>query len=94
MSLRLSNEFERCLRRLSPKLQDKTKKFLKLLEENPVYPYHPFLQIESMQGFSSIYEGHVAKNCVFTFHKETDQSTGDSIIVLRKIGDHNIYKNP
>ena len=97
MTLRLTNEFRKGLSKLSSESMERTKARLKLLEENPTYPYHPHLKIKRMQGggkYYNIYEGHISDNCVFTFHKEYNETTGEQIIVLRKIGTHKIYKNP
>jgi hypothetical protein len=74
-------------------VRDAIKEKFLLFKENPNYPYHPSLRIKQMEGFPGIYEGHISKSLVFTFHKEVNKN-GDQIIVFRKIGTHDIYKIP
>jgi len=47
-----------------------------------------------MQGHSDIWEGHVTREYVFTFHIEQDPDTGETIFVFRNIGIHEIYRSP
>ncbi len=57
-------------------------------------PFHPSLRIRKMQGHPDIWEGHITRQYVFTFHVETDPDTGETIYVFRNIGTHEIYRNP
>ena len=57
-------------------------------------PFHPSLRIRKMQGRPDIWEGHITLQYVFTFHLETEPTTGELIYVFRAIGTHNIYRNP
>lgn len=52
-------------------------------------------RIKKMQGHSDIWEGHVrGSNLVFTFHLEDNKDNGEKICFLRRVGTHNVYKNP
>ena len=94
MRYRRTSTFKKCFRDLPDDLQEITAQKFKLFKENPTYPYHPSLRIKKMKGYEGVWEGHVADDCVFTFHKETDPRTGETVIVFRKIGKHDIYRNP
>jgi mRNA-degrading endonuclease YafQ of YafQ-DinJ toxin-antitoxin module len=94
MIFRRTPHFIRQFEKLSPELKKATKKSFKLFEANPIYPYHPSLRINILKGSDNIWEGHVTKECVFTFHMETDDKTGMAVIRFRRIGSHDIYDNP
>ena len=47
-----------------------------------------------MQGHPDIWEGHVTRQVVFTFHIEQDPDSGETIYVFRNIGTHDIYRRP
>lgn len=66
-------------------IKDRTKKQLRIFIENP---RHPSLQIKKMQDPRNIFEGRITYSYRFTFQVEGD------IYVLRKIGSHDILKNP
>jgi mRNA-degrading endonuclease YafQ of YafQ-DinJ toxin-antitoxin module len=85
--------FNRNFKKLTPHLQELAKIHFKLFKQNPNFP-DPSLKIKPMQGYSGIWEGHVTNECVFTFHKDKDKKTGETMIIFRKIGTHDIYKNP
>jgi len=57
-------------------------------------PFHPSLRIRKMQGHPGIWEGHVTREIVFTFHIEKDPDTGETTYVFRNIGTHAIYRKP
>lgn len=86
--------FKRDLEKLPDEIQKATKESFKLFQEQPYYPYHPSLRIKRMQGYPNIWEGHVTRDYVFTFHRENDPETNDIVIVFRRIGKHSIYKKP
>jgi hypothetical protein len=79
---------------LPDNIQEVAKEKFELFKENPTYPYHPSLRIKKMKGWSKIWEGHVTEGYVFTFHKDIDPETEETIFVFRKIGTHDIYRNP
>jgi hypothetical protein len=47
-----------------------------------------------MQGHPNIWEGHITRKYVFTFHIEKDPDTGEHVYVFRNIGTHEIYRRP
>ena len=94
MKFRKSSTFTRNMGKLPNTIREAAKEKFKLFKENPYYPYHPSLRIKPMKGYPGIWEGHVTRSYVFTFHKETDDETGEIIFVFRKIGKHDIYDNP
>ena len=47
-----------------------------------------------MKGFPSVWEGHITREYVFTFSRLIDEDSGEIVFVFRKIGRHDIYKNP
>ena len=47
-----------------------------------------------MQGHPNIWEGHVTRDYVFTFHVDKDPESGEAIFVFRNIGTHEIYRSP
>jgi mRNA interferase RelE/StbE len=57
-------------------------------------PFHPSLRIRKMQGHPDIWEGHVTRDYVFTFHVDKDPESGEAIFVFRNIGTHEIYRSP
>ena len=57
-------------------------------------PFHPSLRIRKMQGHPGIWEGHVTREFVFTFHIEQDPDIGETVYVFRNIGTHEIYRKP
>jgi mRNA-degrading endonuclease RelE of RelBE toxin-antitoxin system len=90
----MSPTFRRNLGQLPDEVREAAKEKFKFFKDNPFYPYHPSLRIKQMKGYPGIWEGHVTRGYVFTFHKETDNETGEIIFVFRKIGKHDIYDNP
>ncbi len=60
--------------------------------DNP--PFHPSLRIRKMAGYENIWEGHITRQYVFTFHIESDPESQEAIYVFRNIGSHDIYRNP
>lgn len=94
MQYRRTSTFKKCFRDLPERIQRKAKEKFELFKNNPHYPYHPSLRVKSMKGYPGIWEGHVTLNYVFTFHIDEDPETGEKIFVFRKIGSHDIYRNP
>lgn len=51
-------------------------------------------RIKKMQGHDNIWEGHVrGDNFCFTFHYEKTDD-GERVCFFRRVGTHDIYKNP
>ncbi|NBD32534.1 MAG: hypothetical protein GVY17_06100 [Cyanobacteria bacterium] len=94
MRYRRTRQFKKCYKNLPQEVKEATRKSFKLFQQKPTPPYHPSLRIKPMKGFKGIFEGHVTLDYVFTFHKETDPKSGETIIVFRMIGKHEIYNNP
>ena len=83
--LRILSTFRRDYKKLPLRIKDKVDKQLEFLINNPK---HPSLNLHPMRGTRIIWEGYVNYHYRFTF--EID----DDIIVLRKIGSHDVIKNP
>lgn len=66
-------------------IKARAKKQLALFVQNP---RHPSLQTEKMEGFEGIWKGRITQKYRFTFHIEGDA------YVLRRIGPHDIERNP
>jgi hypothetical protein len=47
-----------------------------------------------MKGHEDIWEGHITLDYVFTMEWGTDEQTGEQLAIFRRIGKHEIYKNP
>lgn len=74
-----------------------SQKFQRLREcQEQNLPYDNSLRLKPMQGYSkeAIWEGHITQRVVFTFQWDKDQATGEVIMVLRRIGGHEVYDNP
>lgn len=94
MRYRRTRTFHKDLQNLPGEIKERAAEKFKLFQENPFPPYHPSLRIKPMKGWDGIFEGHVSRQYVFTFHKETDSETGEIIFVFRRIGGHEIYDSP
>ena len=55
--------------------------------------YRSKYRLKRMEGHPKIWEGHVKDNLVFTFEFEKD-SSGNKTCFFRRVGTHDIYKNP
>jgi len=77
---------------LPEKIREVAREKFKLLRENPNYPHHPSLRIKPMKGYADVWEGHVTSGYVFTF--KIIKVDDEIIYEFRKIGKHDIYKNP
>jgi mRNA-degrading endonuclease RelE of RelBE toxin-antitoxin system len=85
MQIKPSLKFAQDYKNLPPLLRKRTDEKLNLLLKNP---QHPSLGLKKMKGFPDIWEARVTKNFRFTF-----QIQGD-FYILRKIGTHDILKQP
>ena len=81
----LSRPFEKAFARLPKEIRESAYQKLELLLENPS---HPSLQVKKMRGTSSIWETRLTLSHRLTFE------IGADAILLRKIGAHDILRNP
>ena len=85
--IKASPRFKKAYKKLSPELQEKTRKALSLLAENP---RHPSLRTKSIQGVRGIYEARVDQSCRMTYERQIDD-----ILLMRVVGEHDkTLKNP
>jgi mRNA-degrading endonuclease YafQ of YafQ-DinJ toxin-antitoxin module len=76
-------------------IQREVRQAFKLFQQGAEHPpFHPSLRIHKMRGYPNIWEGHVTKQIVFTFHIERDPESGETIYVFRNIGTHEVYRQP
>ena len=66
---------------------DVVKAFMGDTELRRRFKFHP------LKGRDEIFAGHIKHNLCFTYHIEHSKD-GEKIIFFRRIGTHNIYKNP
>jgi mRNA-degrading endonuclease RelE of RelBE toxin-antitoxin system len=85
MNLFFSKPFVRDYRKLSKQIQTETDKQIEFLLANPK---HPSLNTKKMNDPREIWEGRITKSYRFTYHTEGDT------YVLRRVGTHDILKNP
>jgi len=80
-----TTHFKKCYKNLSLQVRDRVKKTLRLLADNP---HHPSLRMKKMEGTADIWEVWVSMDMRITFQIRSD------VLVLRKVGKHDILKNP
>jgi len=85
MRLLFTKPFIRDYRHLPQRLQKLADKQLELLLANP---HHPSLKTKKMQDPREIWEGRLTQSYRFTFQIQSD------IYVLRRIGTHDLLRNP
>ena len=85
MHIEATSTFIRLYKKLPVDLKEKTKRALLLLHNNP---NHPSLQHKKMAGQKNIFEIRISKGYRLTYQK-----IGDTAF-LRKVGTHNLLKNP
>jgi len=85
MNLVYTDIFKRNYKKLPKQIQKQFHKQIVLFLENSK---HPSLHTKKMEGYSDIWEGRVTRGYRFTF-----KITGDHYI-LRRIGSHDILRNP
>ena len=79
--IRLTRRFLKSYARLPAAIQEKIKKQIELLAENP---RHPSLQTKPIRGAPGIYEARVDLDYRMTYEREADDT-----LVLRVVGRHN-----
>lgn len=85
MHIEATQTFNRLYKKLPEELKERTKKALELLQSNPA---HPSLGHKKMAGQEDIFEIRISKNYRITYQKAGD------IAYLRKIGTHDLLRNP
>lgn len=85
MHIEATQTFIKLYKKLPLDIKEKAKKTLQLFQSNPS---HPSLGNKKMAGQIDIYELRVSINYRLTYQK-----TGETIY-LRKIGTHDLLKNP
>ena len=85
MKLLFTRTFVKNYRKLPKRIQNAADKQLEYLL---FAPEHPSLNIKKMKDPREIWEGRVTDSYRFTFQIEEDQ------YILRRIGTHDILKNP
>jgi mRNA-degrading endonuclease RelE of RelBE toxin-antitoxin system len=80
-----SKPFRREYRKLPPHIQKKVDKSLALMAHDP---YHPGLNARKLTNQGDIYETRV------DLHYRMTYQTQDDLIILRRVGTHEIYKKP
>lgn len=85
MHLEATQTFIRLYRKLPQDLKERTQKALELLQSNPS---HPSLGHKKMAGQKDLFEVRVSNNYRITY-----QRIGDTAY-LRKIGTHDLLRNP
>ncbi|MCH8069388.1 MAG: hypothetical protein IID16_09015 [Candidatus Marinimicrobia bacterium] len=85
MHIEATGTFIKLYKKLSPDIQKKVKKTLSLFQENPS---HPSLRNKKMTGQKNIYEIRVTLNFRITYTRKGDTA------ILRKVGTHNLMKQP
>lgn len=89
MKFSRSSNFLKDFQSLDIASQEQVKEKFKIFKSNP---NHPSFKVKPMKGFKGIYEGHITNCLVFTFEKNTKD--GEIVYLFRRIGPHEIYKNP
>jgi len=78
--IKFTRRFLKSFARLPVAVQEKIKKQITLLAENP---RHPSLQTKPIQGVPGIYEARVDSDYRMTYQRDTDDT-----LVLRVVGKH------
>ncbi|OGN92386.1 MAG: hypothetical protein A2Y88_09060 [Chloroflexi bacterium RBG_13_48_10] len=85
--IEFSEHFLKLYDRLPAVIQDKVRKQIRLLAENP---HHPSLQTKPIQGARGIYEARVDQNYRMTYERREDDT-----LLLRVVAQHDqAIKNP
>ena len=85
MQVEATQTFLRLYKRLPPDIKERTKKSLELLQSNPS---HPSLGHKKMAGQEEIFELRISQNYRMTYQKM------GNVAILRKIGTHDLLRNP
>jgi mRNA interferase RelE/StbE len=95
MKFQATEPFWKAYAKLPKQVKESARRAFLLFQEGAKSPpFHPSLRIRKMQGHPDIWEGHVTRDYVFTFHVDKDPKSGEAIFVFRNIGTHEIYRSP
>ncbi len=83
--LRILRTFKKDYGKLPPEIREKVDKQLTCLLSNPD---HPSLNLHPLRGTKGIWEGYIDYHYRFTFEVDGE------FYVLRKVGTHDVIKNP
>ena len=83
--LRILSTFKKDYGKLPPEIREKVDKQLTFLLSNPD---HPSLNLHPLRGTKGIWEGYIDYHYRFTFEMN------DEFYLLRKVGTHDVIKNP
>ncbi len=83
--LQWTQNFKKDYQALSEEIKKRVKKQLKIIKQNP---RHPSLHTKKMNDPREIWEARVTESYRFTFQIEKD------IYILRRVGTHDILRNP
>lgn len=85
MKVRKLRRFQKDYDKLPDSIKEKVKKQLVFLMDNRS---HPSLQIHKVQGTNGIIEGYIDYHYRITFQIGTD------LLILRRVGTHEVLKKP
>ena len=85
MKIQTTRPFDKDYASLPDSIKNQFDKKLALFLENP---HHPSLKTKRVKGHPKIWEGRVTQNYRFTFQMDKE------LIILRRIGTHNILMTP
>lgn len=86
MAIIITDRFKKAYRRLPATIQEKTKKAIRLLDEDTFYPS---LHVKKIQGMPNLYEGRIDRKYRFSF-----EFVGEDKL-LRNVDNHDeCLKNP
>ena len=86
MQLLRTERFKKDFKRVPRDVQERTGKALELFVTNP---RHPSLHVKKMEGAPAIWELRVSDNYRITFQRVVEGS-----VLLRRIGTHNVLRQP
>jgi mRNA-degrading endonuclease RelE of RelBE toxin-antitoxin system len=89
---RFMAEYERLSKEDQDAFQAAIKRFVAALREGRAFD--PGLGIRQMTGHPGIYEFHFSKRGRATFHYKTEERGKEADVMWRRIGGHEIYKQP
>ncbi len=79
MRIARTERFKAAYRELTPSNQQRARKAIRLLRENP---RHPGLRVKRIKGTQDIWEARVSRSTRMTFEVHRD------LIILRNVGEH------
>ena len=90
MKFQTSKPFEEDFKKLPSEIRKAVSEKFRLWQADPNYPS---LRIKKMKGHKGIWEGHITVQYVFTFEWRIAED-GERLVLLRRIGTHQVYEKP